>query len=140
AAMEWLVRQTEARHGVPTEFRDDGRDKPLEMNVSVLLFQAVRELLVNAVKHARAKNLTVLSRKTDNRIRIIVEDDGVGFELSEDNLQNYLTGGFGLFSIRERLNHIGGCLDIQSEPGSGTRVVLEAPLLQKNKKSKGNKK
>jgi PAS domain S-box-containing protein len=128
AAMEWLVRQMREQHGLSTEFRGDGQTKPLEDNVRVLLFQAVRELLVNVAKHAQARNVTVSTQMAGDEIRVDVEDDGVGFDISQAGSHDYKTGGFGLFSIRERLGHIGGYLNVESKRGVGTRVTLMAPI------------
>jgi signal transduction histidine kinase len=128
AAMEWLVRQMREQHGLSTEFRGDGQTKPLEDNVRVLLFQAVRELLVNVAKHAQARNVTVSTQMAGDEIRVDVEDDGVGFDVSQAGSHDYKTGGFGLFSIRERLGHIGGYLNVESKPGVGTRITLVAPI------------
>jgi signal transduction histidine kinase len=131
AAMEWLVRQMRKRHGLSTEFKGDGRAKLLDNDVRVLLFQAVRELLVNVAKHAKARNVAVSTRRVGNEIRVNVEDDGVGFDISRVTSQEYKAGGFGLFSIRERLGLIGGHLDIESKPRHGTKVTLVAPINHK---------
>ncbi|MCJ7692995.1 MAG: HAMP domain-containing protein, partial [Sedimentisphaerales bacterium] len=134
AAVEWLVRHTKQQHGLLVKFRDDGREKPLEDNVRVFLFQAVRELLVNVVKHAQAHRLKVSTQKVNGEIQVDVEDDGIGFEVSQIAFSNHKASGFGLFSIRERLGHIGGGLKIESGSGSGTKVTLTAPLDQKSGK------
>jgi len=136
AAMKWLVRQTRERHGLSTKFIDDGQPKPLDNDVCVLLFQAVRELLVNVAKHAQAHNVEVSTRRVGNEIQVRVEDDGVGFDISRTSTQGYTRNEFGLFSIRERLSHIGGYLNVESEPGQGARVTLVAPINHKGKNSK----
>ncbi len=130
AVAEWLAEQIEAEHGIATEFEDDGRPKPLEEDIRVLLFRSVQEVLINVVKHADARKVRVFSRKVDNRIHVGVEDDGVGFNLSEVSSIAAETGGFGLFSIRERLEQVGGRLEVDSEPGRGTKVMIVAPLKQ----------
>jgi len=135
AAVEWLVRQARQQHGLSAEFKSDGRSKPLSHDVSVLLFQAVRELLVNVAKHAQAQNVTVRTRRVADEIQVIVEDDGVGFDTSKTTSRDYQTGGFGLFSIRERLRSIGGRFDIESRPGAGTRVTLAAHVDNGNEDS-----
>ncbi|UCC22649.1 MAG: PAS domain S-box protein [Planctomycetota bacterium] len=136
AAVEWLTKQTRQQHGLSTEFTDDGQDKQLDEDVSVLLFQAVRELLVNVTKHSKARNVEVSTRRVGREIQISVEDDGVGFDTSEASSADSRSGGFGLFSIHQRLGHIGGHLNVESEPGHGTRVSLVAPINHKNRKSK----
>ena len=139
-AVEWLVRHTRRRHGLSTDFKSDGRPKPLDHDVRVLLFQAVRELLVNVVKHAQATSVTVSTRRVGDKIQVSVADDGVGFDISELSSQGYKTGGFGLFNIRERLGQIGGRLNVESKPGRGTKVTLVAQINHQNKKSKGRQK
>jgi PAS domain S-box-containing protein len=128
AAVEWLTEQIRDRRGIPCEFRDDGRPKPLDEDVKVLLYQAVRELLINVVKHAQAHSAKVSIRREGNDMQITVEDDGVGFDTSDISSLWSRSEGFGLFSIRTRLDHLGGQLDIQAKPGHGTRVNLVVPL------------
>lgn len=129
SAVEWLVRQTRHRHGLSTSFSDDGDAKPLNENARILLFQTVRELLVNVEKHSQAHNAYVTIQRDNHQIRIVVEDDGVGFELPENENHDYGNSGYGLFSIRERLGHIGGNVSIDSAPGRGTKITLLAPLM-----------
>jgi signal transduction histidine kinase len=130
AIAEWLEKHVQQGHGLKTHFKDDGREKPLGDDVRILLFEAVRELLVNVIKHAQAENIWIDIRKKDTHIEVDVKDDGVGMEVydAEQFLPRFAGGGFGLFSIRERLNDIGGKLSIHSKKGLGTRVTLEAPL------------
>jgi signal transduction histidine kinase len=128
AAVEWLTEQLTAQHGILCSFKKDGKPKPLADEIRVLLFQAVRELLVNITKHAQAHNVKVSVRRNGNRIRINVEDDGVGFDTSKISSRVEGTDGFGLFNIRERLDYFGGRLEIKSQAGQGTRVSLMAPL------------
>jgi len=100
----------------------------------------VRELLVNVAKHAQAHNVTVSTRRIGNEIRVSVEDDGVGFDISQTGSHDYKTGGFGLFSIRERLGHIAGRLEVESKPGRGTRVTLTVPIDQESQNDKEQRK
>ncbi|HYE31465.1 MAG TPA: PAS domain S-box protein [Methylomirabilota bacterium] len=127
AALEWLARKIQREHGIATRFHDDGLPKVVDEDIRVVLFQAVRELLVNVVKHARATHAQVLLRRESDALRIIIEDDGVGFDPAK--MAGGSDGsGFGLFSVRERLDYLGGRVKIRSEPGLGTRVTLLAPL------------
>jgi len=87
----------------------------------------VRELLINVIKHANAEHVKVSIYREKNTIRINVIDDGVGFVSPVENLASDKTGGFGLFSIRERLNYIGGSLEVDTNQGHGTRVTLVIP-------------
>jgi signal transduction histidine kinase len=128
AAVEWLVEQIQEQHGLLSHFEDDRQPKPLDDDVRVLLFQAVRELLTNVAKHAQAHNVKVSLRREDSNIKITVEDDGNGFDTSDVVSHWSRAEGFGLFSIRERLGHFGGRLEVESKPGHGTWVTLAAPL------------
>ncbi|MHC4365579.1 MAG: PAS domain-containing sensor histidine kinase, partial [Planctomycetota bacterium] len=74
AVAGWLTRQIEKKHGIATEFEDDGEDKPLGDDVRVLLFRNVRELLINVVKHAQAQKVKVTTVKIDGQIHVTVED------------------------------------------------------------------
>jgi signal transduction histidine kinase len=117
---------------------DDGEPKPLHDDVRALLFRAVQELLMNVVKHARAGNVTVFLEREDDMARVSVEDDGVGFDPSVSSRTEEARGGFGLFSIRERLDYLGGQFDIQSAPGRGTLVTLCAPLAREDTTNEGD--
>lgn len=131
AAMEWLVEQIQEQHDVQIDLEDDGQPEQMDEEVMVLLFRTVRELLINVVKHARAHSVRVSIQKDNSSIRIEVEDDGVGFDTSQiDFGRTPGKGGFGFFSIRERLNFLGGNFQVESEPGQGTRAILTAPLKQ----------
>ncbi len=131
AISDWLTDHIEKQHGIQASFEDDGQPKPLNDDVRILLFKAVRELLINVVKHARARKVKVSTRRNNGHILVTVEDDGVGFSYADSSLHGKEKGGFGLFSIRERLDHLGGKLTIESEPGKGTRITLVTPLEQK---------
>jgi PAS domain S-box-containing protein len=128
AALAWLVNQTRKKHGLLAEFKDDGQPKPLDDDCRVTAFQAVRELLFNVVKHARAQSATISIRRDDDAVRIDIEDDGIGFDTSELDVIVSGSTGFGLFSVRERLQPLGGRMEIHSEPGRGSRVAIVLPL------------
>ncbi len=128
AAIHGLAEQVEERYGIPCGFTRDGEPKPLPDDSNVVLYHAVRELLFNVVKHSGAKRAEVAIEAVDGRIQITVMDDGVGFDATGFGETFGASGGFGLFSIRERLHHLGGSLAIHSSAGEGTRVLIEAPL------------
>ncbi|MCX5813837.1 MAG: PAS domain S-box protein [Proteobacteria bacterium] len=128
AALEWLTEQIHEQHGLDYEFENDNYLKPVNDEIRIFLFMAVRELLVNVAKHARAWKVKVTVRKIENNISIHVVDDGVGFNAAKMNFYFDENKGFGLFSIRERLHHLGGQVEIRSQKGRGTRIVLNAPL------------
>jgi signal transduction histidine kinase len=129
AALEWLARQMRKQHGLCVEVVADAEAEPRTDELRFLIFQAVRELLFNVVKHARAGAARVeMSRAADRGIRVTVSDAGVGFDAPELERAGRSGGGFGLFSIGERLRLSGGRLEIDAAPGRGTRVSIFAPL------------
>lgn len=127
-ALEWLVETTEQRHGIRGSYTSDGKHKPVSNEVQVMVFQAVREMLVNTAKHAAAKTVTVSTTCDGDQLVVEVFDDGRGFDPAALRSSPDAQPGFGLFSIRERLRHLGGTLEVRSRPGEGTHVVLRAPL------------
>ena len=127
AALEWLVEQTQEQHGIAATCEGDGRPKPLDTDVSVVLYQATRELLINVTKHSRATKVSVATRRVGDSVTIRVEDDGAGFD-PRAGTGPHGSSGYGLFSVRERLAYLGGSVTIDSAPGQGTRVTMTAPL------------
>jgi len=127
-ALEKLSRRIGEQYDLEIQFEEHGQTKLLSTDLRVLLFQAARELLVNVVKHADASTATVSVERDGQQVRVAVEDDGKGFKATDPLQQARTAGGFGLFSIHERLDHLGGQLQITSSPGKGTRVTLISPL------------
>jgi signal transduction histidine kinase len=97
----------------------------LDDRVRVLLFNAIREVLFNTVKHSQTLEAKVILESQKDRLRVTVSDGGVGFD-PEDILTNR-KGGHGLLIMQDRLNLLGCSLQVESEPGNGTVVIIEAP-------------
>lgn len=128
AALEWLTETMAKRHELEYEYQDDGQHKPLPEETRTLLYQAVRELLNNTVKHSRATRFYVRVARAGDCIVIGLGDNGIGFDPAEILAQGRRRMGFGLLNVRERLEHIGGCLEIDTAPGRGVHLTLYAPL------------
>jgi signal transduction histidine kinase len=96
---------------------------PLSADIRIAVFRAAQEAINNALKHARATQLEVSLETRDGRIRLRVEDDGQGFEPGAVPQKEAQT--WGLKIMRERIESIGGAMQIESEPGMGTRVTFE---------------
>jgi len=128
AALEWLLENFQAQHKIESHMVRDKEPKHLDDDVSIILFRAARELVINIAKHARASKVRVSVHRVDGRIQIMVEDDGIGFDFQKKSTQITKSLGFGLFNIRERLERLGGSLAIESKTGKGTRAVIVAPL------------
>ena len=127
-ALRWLADRVSKQQRLLVTVEDDGNPKPLEDQVTVLLFQTVRELLQNVVKHARSKRATVRCAVNNDALSLDVIDPGIGFEVHSINRLPTRQGGFGLFNIRERLKLMGGSIDIHSIVGEGTTVRIRVPL------------
>ena len=128
-AVEWFADQLERQHKVPIDVRADIPIKLVPMEWRVPLFQSVRELLINVIKHARATRAAVTLRSSSGGVRILVADNGRGIPKSDAAGDgDHKKGGFGLFSLRNRLEHLGGTVRIRSRPGHGTCVKLLVPL------------
>jgi len=123
AALNWLAEDVAKRFGVQLEIQDDGEGKPLSDAAKTIVFRGVRELVMNVLKHARVPTATISLSSTADGVNVAVEDHGVGFEpveLSKD--------GFGLLSVREQIQALGGSLEVQSAAQRGTLVTLRVPL------------
>jgi signal transduction histidine kinase len=127
-ALRWLAERVGKQQRLTVTIEDDGALKPLEDSVQVLLFQTVRELLQNVIKHARSKRATVRCSTLGETFTLDVLDPGVGFEVHSIDRLPTRQGGFGLFNIRERLKLMGGNIDIHSIVGEGTTVRIRVPL------------
>lgn len=125
-ALDWLAEDIAKRHSVTIEVRDDGVFKPLSDATKGVLFRAVRELLVNVLKHARAPSARVSLSRIDHDIQIDVQDRGVGFDPDKASKGN--PDRFGLLSVREQIGGLGGRIKIQSGIGMGTLIRLRVPL------------
>ncbi|MCF7954629.1 MAG: PAS domain-containing protein [Phycisphaerae bacterium] len=98
----------------------------LPEDISVLLFQSVRELLFNIIKYAKASHVVVEMQICGDYYEVKVSDDGVGFDVSSAGCLKR-SGGFGLFHMAERLEHVGGELQIDSQPSNASRFCLRIP-------------
>ena len=129
AALEELLKdKLKTEYGIRYTFSDDKRPKPLTPDVRVLLFQSVRELLINVIKHAQAHEVHLDIRREGDSIRITVGDNGAGFDVDKVLSAPSRSRSVGLFNIRERVDYIGGQLEIDSHPGRGSQFTLMAPL------------
>jgi signal transduction histidine kinase len=138
-AISWLASKMHQQYGLPIEVHAEESYTISDEELHVLLFNCVRELLFNVVKHARAVRAEVVLQWVNSSIRIEVYDDGHGFPgqipsghqtagrtEAEENLQP----SFGLSTIHHQLSLYGGSMEIRSEPGKGTRIVLSVPALK----------
>ncbi|MGI9286983.1 MAG: MASE1 domain-containing protein [Pseudomonadales bacterium] len=124
SAIKWLAARFEKQETTSCTVTGAEQVAELGEEARLLLFQAVRELLINISKHAQASAVTIDLCANENEIRITVQDDGIGFNTSQLAQFDPKRGGFGLFSIKERLANLGGTFALNSSPGIGTTVRI----------------
>lgn len=103
--------------------------------IETTIYRVVQEALTNVARHASASRVSVILEREGDALRVIVEDDGQGFDGDGALRGNAARGRFGLLGMRERLALVGGTLDIESQPGSGTAIYARVPLLDPRKSS-----
>jgi signal transduction histidine kinase len=125
-ALEFLADGVSKRAGLPIslEGRRDGR---LPAAIETAFYRVVQEALNNATKHAQAKRAWVRIQRESGVVRCSIKDDGVGFDVTAMTAKKG-QAGLGLLGIRERIAVLGGTLQIHSEPGRGTEMVITVPL------------
>lgn len=123
-SLAWLAEQFSAVHDLCVTLESDATCHIPDRSLRALLVQLVRELLFNIVKHANVDTARIYLRACDESAEIVVEDDGDGFD------PDHVDGGdnFGMRSVRERVELIGGHLTLDTGPGRGTRVSLVIPI------------
>jgi signal transduction histidine kinase len=129
ATLEWLARWMEGRHGL-TVVLDVERASPLlPEDTRILLFESIRELLFNVVKHAGTRSASIIVRREKpEQLRVTVKDEGQGFDPVVLK-QRHPRRGLGLFSIRERIALLAGHMEVASAPGKGCHVSLTVPVV-----------
>lgn len=129
AALERSVKGYEAATGLHIDFYAQGLDgRRLSPHLETALYRIVQEALTNVVKHAQARNVSVLLERRGRAVVAVVEDDGRGFDVAEVRRSQGEDKGLGLIGIEERASLLGGTLTVESRPGMGTTVVVEIPL------------
>ena len=122
-ALKSLIERWEAETGVSARYVAVNGARPLPPGVEVALYRIAQEALANVARHAAAGRATVRLAVTPERVRLVVEDDGRGFDASE-----VPDGHHGLVGMRERAELLGGTFEVVSVPGAGTRVEAAVPL------------
>ena len=120
-ALERLTASFGEQTGLTVTFQSSFGEERLPSDVETALFRVVQESLTNVVKHSHANNVSIVLTRKGGAVAVVVEDDGMGFDLGEPG------DGIGLLGMRERLALLDGKLDVESAAGSGTTLVAEVP-------------
>ena len=139
SALEWLGEHTIEAEGIAFEFHDDGRCPVLDDTLAALIFRVCRELVLNVIKHARASKVSMSLSFELGRVCVRVRDDGVGMKRDTyERARKGQTGTYGLFSIQERLLHLGGTLSMESSRGKGVDFVMQVPVAEEKSTDRGD--
>jgi PAS domain S-box-containing protein len=135
AVKQYLREEVEGKYGLKSILTVDKSLKTLDKQVSISLYRIICELLMNVFKHAGAETVEIDIRQIERDVVVRVKDDGAGFDvLSYSALSKNDKTHFGLFSIRERLEQMGGELEIDSVHNSGTTVTVRTPVKQRSRR------
>lgn len=127
ATLRWLADQHRQQTGIATEVV--GHVSGVSGDLAIACFRVVQEALTNVARHARAQRVRIELAQTDSMLELAVRDDGVGFDVSRTLEGAASSGNLGLVGITERVEILGGVLELYSEPGHGTRVRIALPLV-----------
>ena len=124
--------------GISVSFITKGSQPELKSVIALTVFRIIQEALNNVAKHARASNVIMQLEFLEDSLKLYVYDDGVGFDTSRLNEKNEdITSGFGLVSMRERVELLGGDMRLSSEPGKGTRLNIIIPFTEEEEDRDG---
>ena len=126
-AVQWLAEEVTKYSGVATSVNILGKEHRLPEEVAIALFRIIQEALRNVWRHSGATRAEITLEFTDNRTKITISDNGKGFILAGKIGDLAKQGKLGLAGMQERVQLVGGTISVQSEPGKGTTITVEAP-------------
>jgi PAS domain S-box-containing protein len=126
SALRWYAERQGVRAGFSVRLAG-GLEGRLPPDVETALFRVAQEALTNVARHALARRVEVEVRRHDGRVRMLLRDDGVGFDPDSTRVRADRGGSFGLLGMQERVQLLGGRLDLTSAPGQGTSLCVEVP-------------
>jgi two-component system, NarL family, sensor histidine kinase DevS len=121
SALERLVETFSEQTGIQVDLEPRLGEERLSPDVETTLYRITQEALTNVVKHAQAKRVSIVLTRRSGSVAAVIEDDGRGFSAGSEG------NGLGLLGMRERITLVGGRLDVESSPGSGTTLSIEVP-------------
>lgn len=124
SALKWLAEEFREKYGLTIRIIDGETSLRIVPDIRFMLYQVIRELLMNVVKHAHSPEALIVILREPGELAISVEDDGVGFDAGK--VAGFSSGnvGFGLFSIQQKVECLGGKFVINSVPGKGTSICI----------------
>jgi two-component system sensor histidine kinase NreB len=131
-ALEQMAKRYSEDAKFACDFKQQGAALKLSTEIQNELFRIAQEAMTNVSKHAQAKSVWITFEFKDNQAILTIRDDGIGFAAADSSKPK---GGYGLFTMRERAQRIGGQIEIKSPAGGGTAILVLVPLTEKKKPS-----
>jgi len=127
-AVKWLVSELTDNYGIAADIEVVGSERQLSPETELMLFRIIQEALSNVRRHSQASKVVIKVEFADHSTKIMVSDNGMGFEMPTRIGDLARSGRLGLAGMQERAQLLGGTLSIDSKPGKGTTVAVESPL------------
>ena len=127
SALQLIIRELKTTYGIEASLHVQGVEYRFPQEIEILLFRVVQEALRNIEKHAQASNVEVSIRFEDAKTAITITDNGIGFQIPTKISDLSRSGKLGLVGMEERVRLLNGSIEVKSEPGEGTSVLIEAP-------------
>lgn len=128
ASLEWIADNLIAENGIDVNVQVDMRERDLPHEAQLTLFRIAQEALVNIKRHAQASEVVIRLEAAAGKLTMVITDNGKGFKVPMPLSQLGSTEKLGLLGMQERAQLLGGTLNIQSELGKGTAIIVEVPL------------
>jgi len=128
-SLKWLIETYFSGGHLMVDYRQQGEAVRLDPEIALAIYRSAQEALTNVVKHARARHVGVHLRVSPSLVTLRVQDDGCGFNPPQDGDR---TLGLGLASMRERMEHLHGRMEIRSAPGKGSQLTVACPVEVRN--------
>jgi signal transduction histidine kinase len=134
-SVKWMIETYFSGGTLAVDYRHRGTERMLDPDLALAIYRIAQEALTNVVKHADAKRVIVRLAVSGARLRLRIQDDGRGFELSQRPVDR--RAGLGLASMRERVEHLRGEVELRSSPGQGCRLLVSCPIEVAHARSAG---
>ncbi len=128
AALLWQLENIVQRNNIVPVVDIDHIDELFTQDAQILIYRIFQEALGNIAKHASATNVSICARLSKNRVHFAIEDNGKGFDPNQVQARRFKDKGLGLATMSERARMLGACLDIDTQPGAGTRIHFTLPI------------
>ncbi|TVQ61514.1 MAG: sensor histidine kinase [Phycisphaerales bacterium] len=127
SALRWLAEHLSKQYGTPIHVALDDNEPDITKETRIIVFRAVRELLVNASKHAPGTEIVITCVAKRSSLRIMVRDTGPGFSADHTRIGHDESSHFGLLSVEQQIRGVGGSFNLVSSVGEGTRATITVP-------------